>query len=122
LNDGSSQILDLNEIWRIRQALASDEAPGTTVIDIANGRLFAQSQLLDVVAAVSKKVPLTKLTAPNGQAIYIAATKITRVSNALPWMHHPLSKAVIWTRDGTQQVLEPADAARRIIAAARVAH
>ena len=115
---GGTQAVKFKDIWRIRQAFASDEPPGTTLIDLANNRLFVETPLSDVVANVGRKVPLTKLTAPNGEGIYIAAAKITGISNALPELHNPLSKSVIETRDGIQQVVESADTARQIIALA----
>jgi len=121
LKDGGTQAVELSEIWRIRRAFASNEPPGTTIIDIANNRLFVPARLSDVIADVGRKVPLTKLTAPNGDDIYIAATKVTDITNALPELHNPQSKTVIGTRDGIQQVLEPPDTARRIIAEAHVA-
>ena len=121
LKDGGTQAVELSEVWRIRRAFASNEPPGTTIIDIANNRLFVPARLSDVIADVGRKVPLTKLTAPNGDDIYIAATKVTDITNALPELHNPQSKTVIGTRDGIQQVLEPPDTARRIIAEAHVA-
>ena len=56
---------------------------------------------------------MTKLTAPNGEVIYMVASKVTDISNALPGLHNPASKAVIGTRDGTQQVIEPWTMRRR---------
>jgi hypothetical protein len=120
LKGGGLQAVQFSEIWRIRRAFASDEPPGTTVIDFANNRLFVVTPIDDLIEGVGKKVPITKLTAPNGEAIYMVASKITDISNALPGLHNPLSKTVNGTRDGTQQVLEPADAARRSIAAAHI--
>jgi hypothetical protein len=45
---------------------------------------------------------------------------VTDIYNALPGLHNPLSKAVVGTRDGTQQVLERVDEAKKIIASAHV--
>jgi hypothetical protein len=120
LRDGGVQSVQFDQIWRIRRAFASDEPTGTSVIDFANNRLFVTTPLQTLVEELSKKVPITKLTAPNGDAIYMVASKVTDISNALPGLHNPLSKSVIGTRDGIQQVVEPADAARQIIAAAHV--
>lgn len=50
----------------------------------------------------------------------MATGKITDISRSLPGLHNPLSKAVLGTRDGSQQVLEPADAAKQIVSAAHV--
>jgi hypothetical protein len=118
LRDGGTQVVQFGEIWRIRRAFASDEPPGTSVIDFANNRLFVATPLAGLIENVGKKIPLTQLTAPNGEAIYLAANKVTDIYGALPGVHNPLSKTVIGTRDGTQQVLEPIDEAKRIIAAA----
>ncbi len=52
----------------------------------------------------------------------MVASKVTDISRALPGMHNPASKAVIGTRDGTQQVVEAIDDAKRIISDARLAH
>jgi hypothetical protein len=108
------------EIWRIRKAFASDEPSGTTVIDYANNRLFVATPLDGLIADLGKKVPMTKLTAPNGEMIYMVASKVTDISNALPGLHNPASKAVVGTRDGTQQVLEAVDEAKKIISSAHV--
>jgi hypothetical protein len=120
LRDGGTQVVQFGEIWRIRRAFASDEPAGTTVIDFANNRLFVATRFADLVGNVGKKIPLTKLTAPNGEAVYMAAGKVTDIFAALPGLHNPASKTVIGTRDGMQQVLEPADEAKRIIADAHV--
>lgn len=120
LRDGGKQVVEFSEIWRLRRAFVSDEPAGTSVIDFANNRLFVATPFPDLVASVGKKIALTKLTAPNGEIIYIAAAKVTDISGALPGLHNPSSKTVIGTRDGTQQVIEPIDAAKQIIAEAHV--
>ena len=120
LRDGGTQVVQFGEIWRIRKAFASDEPSGTTVIDYANNRLFVATPLDGLIADLGKKVPMTKLTAPNGEMIYMVASKVTDISNALPGLHNPASKAVVGTRDGTQQVLEAVDEAKRIISSAHV--
>ncbi len=120
LRDGGTQVVQFSEIWRVRKAFVSDEPAGTTVIDFANNRLFVAMPLDTVLGDLGKKVPLTKLTAPNGEIIYMVASKVTDISSALPGLHNPASKAVIGTRDGTQQVLEAVDDAKRIISSAHV--
>jgi hypothetical protein len=120
LKDGGTQVVQFREIWRIRKAFASDEPSGTTVIDYANNRLFVATPLDGLIGDLGKKVPMTKLTAPNGEMIYMVASKVTDISNALPGLHNPASKAVVGTRDGTQQVLEAVDEAKRIISSAHV--
>jgi hypothetical protein len=120
LRDGGTQVVQFSEIWRIRKAFASDEPSGTTVIDFANNRLFVATPLDGLIADLGKRVPMTKLTAPNGEMIYMVASKVTDISNALPGLHNPASKAVVGTRDGTQQVLEAVDEAKKIIATAHV--
>ena len=120
LRDGGTQVVQFSEIWRVRKAFASDEPAGTTVIDFANTRLFVATPLDTLLEDLGKKVPMTKLTAPNGEMIYMVASKVTDIYNALPGLHNPLSKAVVGTRDGTQQVLEKVDEAKRIIAGAHV--
>ncbi|MGA7327584.1 MAG: hypothetical protein WBX25_24605 [Rhodomicrobium sp.] len=120
VRDGGTQVVQFGEIWRIRRAFASDEPQNTTVIDFANNRLFVATPLSTLVADVGKKVPLAQFTAPNGDMIYMATGKITDISRSLPGLHNPLSKAVLGTRDGSQQVLEPADAAKQIVSAAHV--
>lgn len=120
LRDGGSQVVQFGEVWRIRKAFASDEPSGTTVIDYANNRLFVATPLDGLILDLGKKVPMTKLTAPNGEMIYMVASKVTDISNALPGLHNPASKAVVGTRDGTQQVLEAVDEAKKIISSAHV--
>jgi hypothetical protein len=121
LRSGGTQIVQFNEIWRIRRAFASDEPAGTTVIDFANNRLFVATPVAGLVADLGKKIPLGQFTAPNGEIIYMATGKITDISKALPGIHNPSSKTVIGTRDGAQQVAEPSDDAKRIVAEAHVA-
>ena len=121
LRDSGPQAVQYDEIWRIRQSFVSDEPPGTSVIDFASTRLFVATPLDSLLEELGKKVPLTRLTAPNGQEIYIVATKVTDVSNALPGLHNPASKAVISTREGTQQVEEAAGEVKKMIASAHVA-
>ena len=94
---------------------------GTTVIDFADNRLFVVSPVANVVGDVGKKIPLAQFTAPNGEIVYMAAGKVTDIAAALPGLHNPASKAVIGTRDGTQQVTKPADAAKRMVAEAHTA-
>ncbi len=120
LRDGGAQVVQFGEIWRVRKAFASDEPAGATVIDFANTRLFVATPLDSLVADLGKKVPIMKLTAPNGEIIYMVASKVTDIYNALPGLHNPASKAVVGTRDGTQQVLEAVDEAKRIITSAHV--
>ena len=120
LRDGGTQVVQFGEISRIRKAFASDEPSGTTVIDYANNRLFVATPLDGLIADLGKKVPMTKLTAPNGEMIYMVANKVTDIYNALPGLHNPASKAVVGTRDGTQQVLEAVDEAKKIISSAHV--
>jgi hypothetical protein len=119
VRDGGLQPVEFEDIWRVRQAYAIDEPEGTVVIDYAGSRLYVESRLSDVIVAVRGKVPLTKFTAPNGQAIYLSAAKVTNVSNSLPALHNALSKTVIGMSAGSQQVQESAAAARRIVAEAR---
>jgi len=121
LKDGGTQVVQFGEIWRIRRAFASDEPRGTTVIDFADNRLFVATPLATLAGDAGKKIPLVQFTAPNGEIIYMAAKKVTDISDALPGLHNPLSKTVIGTRDGAQQVLEAADAAKRMVADAHTA-
>ena len=121
LRDGGTQAIQFGEIWRIRRAYASDEPQGTAVIDFANIRIFVATPVASLVGDARKRIPLVQFTAPNGEAVYMAADKVTDISNALPGLHNPLSKAVIGTRDGAQQVTETADIAKRIVAEAHTA-
>jgi hypothetical protein len=115
LRDGGKQVVQFVEIWRIRRAFASDEPQGTTVIDFANNRLFVATPLANLVGDLGKKIPVVQLTAPNGETVYMVASKITDIFNSLPGLHNPLSKTVIGTRDGTQQVLEDAGNVKRLV-------
>lgn len=121
IRGSGKQLVRFDEIWRVRTAFVSDEPENTSVIDYADTRLFVASPLDSLLDGLSKKAPLTKLTAPNGQVVYMVANKITDISRALPGLHNPASRAVIATRDGTQQVVEAADEAKKIVAAAHVA-
>ena len=121
LKDGGTQIVQFGEIWRIRRAFVSGEPAGTTVVDFADNRLFVAMPVASLIGDVGKKVPLAQFTAPNGEIVYMAAGKVTDIAAALPGLHNPASKTVIGTRDGTQQITEPADAAKRIVAEAHTA-
>jgi hypothetical protein len=121
LRSGGTQLVQFSEIWRIRRAFASDEPAGTTVIDFANNRLFVASSVSGLVTDIGKRIPLGQFTAPNGEIIYMATGKITDISKAIPGLHNPASKSVIGTRDGAQQVLEAADAAKKIVTDAHIA-
>jgi hypothetical protein len=113
------EVVRFVEIWRIRRAFASDEPRGTTVIDFADNRLFVATTVPDLIALVSQKLPLIKLTAPSGETIYLAANKITDVFPSLPGVHNPDSRTVAGTRYGIQQVKEPIGTVQSIVAAAR---
>jgi hypothetical protein len=121
LRDGGKQVVQFSEIWRIRRAFASDEPAGTAVIDFANNRLFVATPVANLIADIGKNVAVVQFTAPNGETVYMAANKITDIFNSLEGLHNPLSKTVIGTRDGAQQVLEAADDVKRIVASARAA-
>ena len=118
LKDGGTQAIQFGEIWRIRHAFASDEPRDTAVVDFADNRLFVATPVATLVGDVSKKIALVQFTAPNGETIYMAASKVTDIFNSLPGLHNPASKTVIGTRDGVQQITEPADAAKRMVAEA----
>jgi hypothetical protein len=120
LKEGGAQVVQFAEIWRLRRAFASDEPAGTTVIDFANNRLFVATPLAELVDSLGKKVAITKLTAPNGQSIYMVASKVTDIARPILGLHNPASKAVVGTRDGTQQVLEAIDDTKRLVTEARV--
>jgi hypothetical protein len=121
LKEGGTQTVQFGEIWRIRRAFVSGEPVGTTVIDFADSRLFVATPVASLIGDVAKKVPLAQFTAPNGEIVYMAAGKVTDIAAALPGLHNPASKTVIGTRDGAQQITEPADAAKRIVAEAHTA-
>jgi hypothetical protein len=121
LKEGGTQTVQFGEIWRIRRAFVSGEPAGTTVIDFADSRLFVATPVASLIGDVAKKVPLAQFTAPNGEIVYMAAGKVTDIAAALPGLHNPASKTVIGTRDGAQQITEPADAAKRIVAEAHTA-
>ena len=120
LKDGGTQIILFGEIWRVRLAFASDEPKGTTVVDFADSRLFVATPVANLVGDLGKKIALVQFTAPNGETVYMAAAKVTDIFNALPGLHNPASKTVIGTRDGIQQITEAADAAKRMVADARI--
>ena len=119
LKDGGTQVVQFGEIWRIRHAFASDEPRDTAVIDFADNRLFVATPVATLVGDVGKRIALVQFTAPNGETIYMAASKVTDIFNALPGLHNPASKTVIGTRDGTQQITETADAAKHMVAEAQ---
>ncbi len=121
LKDEGTQLVQFALVWRIRQAFVSGEPRGTTVIDFADNRLFAVTPEADIVGDVGKKIALVQFTAPNGETVYMAASKITDVMGALAGLHNPASKTVIGTRNGTQQITEPVDDAKRLVAAAHTA-
>jgi hypothetical protein len=118
LKENGTQLIQFGEIWRVRLAFASDEPGGTAVVDFADNRLFVASPVANFAGELGKKIALVQFTTPNGEPVYIAAGKVTEIFNALPGLHNPASKTVISTKDGMQQITEPADAAKRMVAEA----
>ncbi len=119
LKGRGAQIVQYAGIWRIRRACVNGEPRGSTVVDFGNNRLFVRSSVADFAGNVAKKIPLVRFTAPNGKAIYIAAGQVTDISGSQLGLHNPASKAVIGTRNGAQQIIEPVDDAKRLLAAAQ---
>ena len=121
LRDGGTQVVQFGEILARPQSLCQRRAGRHHRHRLCQHPALccnpASNTLID---DLSKKVPMTKLTAPNGEIIYMVASKVTDIYNALPGLHNPASKAVVGTRDGTQQVLEAVDEAKKIIASAHV--
>jgi hypothetical protein len=120
--NGGHQTVRFSDVWRIRKAFASDEPPGSTVIDFAENRIFVATGLNELIALVGGHIPLVKVTSPNGDTVYMAANKVTDIFRALPGVHNPDSQSVIGTRDGIQQVREPLDVTQKLVAAAKAAH
>ena len=119
--DGGTQIIQFNEIWRIRLAFASDEPAGAAVVDFANNRIFVAANVDELVKLGQKPLSLAKFTSPSGSVVYLSSNKVTDIFAALPGLHNPESKTVVGTRDGMQQVKEPLDAANQIVTSARSA-
>jgi hypothetical protein len=119
--DGGPQVIQFGDIWRVRLAFASDEPRGSTVVDYADNRLFLAKPVAELAGELGKKVALVPFTAPNGETVYIAAKKVTDIANAVPGLHNPASKTVIGTKDGLQQITEPAGDAKRLVAEAHTA-
>jgi hypothetical protein len=115
------QLVQFAGIWRIRRAFVSGEPRGSTVIDFADNRLFVVTPVADLVDEVGKKIALVRFTTPNGKTVYMAAGKITDVSTALPGLHNPASRTVMGTRYGAQQITEPVNDAKRMLASAHPA-
>ncbi|MFT4079052.1 hypothetical protein [Rhodomicrobium lacus] len=120
LREGGPQTVPYSDIWRLRRSFASDEPNGSSIVDFGNNRIFIATPFDGLVAEVSKKLPLTKFTAPNGDTIYLVSNKVTDVSRAIPGLHNPASNTVIGMRNGSQQVLETIADTKKFIAAASV--
>lgn len=122
LHGGKKTVL-LAEIWRLRPALPdSIEPSGVTVIDYAKTRLYVPGALKDLFEKVGAQLPLAELTAPNGQHVYLVASRITGIKKATGGDYHPNAQTIISTKDGIQQVLEPQEAVMKIIAEAKSPH
>lgn len=121
LKGRGAQIVQYAGIWRIRKACVNGEPRGSTVVDFGNSRLFVRTSVADFAGNVAKKIALVRFTAPNGKAIYIAAGQVTDISGAQLGLHNPASKTVIGTRNGAQQITEPVDDVKRLLAAAQTA-
>ncbi|ADP69822.1 hypothetical protein Rvan_0541 [Rhodomicrobium vannielii ATCC 17100] len=121
LREGGPQTVLYSDIWRLRRSFASDEPNGSSIVDFGNNRMFIAASFDALVAEVSKKLPLTKFTAPNGDTVYLVANKVTDITGAIPGLHNPASKTVVGTRNGSQQVLETIADTKKVIAAASIA-
>ena len=67
---------------------------------------MARATLDDVVKSVGDQVNIQKFTMPGGAPAHIVVGKIVDVQRSLQARDHPKSKALITTREGTQQVRE----------------
>jgi len=121
LREGGPQTVLFSDIWRFRRAFAADEPTGTSIVDFGNNRMFIAAPLDTLTTEASRKLPLTRFTAPNGDIVYLVASKVTDIAGAVPGVHNPASRTVIGTRNGSQQVLETIADTKKVIAAASVA-
>lgn len=104
--DGRTENVRIDQIWRVRKTRVWGEPKGRVVVDYAFTRLYVLHSLDDVIRMVGDQVKLEKFTMPGGASAYIVVGKIVDVQRALRARDHPKSKALITTREGTQQVRE----------------
>ena len=110
--DGDVQEVNIDEIWRVREATGGDEPAGAIVIDYAFERLYVKDRLEAVVNSIRSQRKIEKFTSPSGAPIYIMPDKVIGISRALPLQHHQNTKSIIIAREGQQQVRESRDAVR----------
>jgi hypothetical protein len=108
--DNDLQQVSVQQIWRIRPALSSDEPRGSIVVYYGWSRLFVKDGLNDVVEKVNGHSSLVKLTSPGGAPVYIPREKVIGISRPLAYKHHQNTKAIVVAREGEQQVQETREA------------
>jgi hypothetical protein len=110
--DGDVQQVNIDEIWRVREASGRDEPSGSIMVDYAFERVFVKEPLNTIIDGIRAQRKVEKFTSPVGAPVYIVADKVIGISKALPFQHHPNTKAIIIAREGQQQVQESRDAVR----------
>ena len=73
--DQDVQQINLDEIWRVRAASASDEPAGSTVLDYAFERVFVNDALEKVVGRIGEHRHVKRFTLPSGAPVYIVAER-----------------------------------------------
>ena len=113
--DGGVEQINLDQVWRIRAALTSDEPAGVTVIDYAFERLFVRDRLETVIDKLRTQRNIKQFTLPSGDPVYIVPEKIVGIQRALRNQHHQNSKSILIAREGGQQVQESRETVREML-------
>ncbi len=113
--DGGVEQINLDQVWRIRASLTSDEPAGVTVIDYAFERLFVRDRLDTVIEKLRTQRNLKQFTLPSGDPVYIVPEKIVGIQRALRNQHHQNSKSILIAREGGQQVQESRETVREML-------
>ncbi len=119
LLNGEMRSVRANQIWRLRPSVSHDEPEGATVLDFAFERLFVANSVEDIAEKIGGMRRLARFTMPNGQPVYLVASKVIETFKAIRGQHHPEANTVVGTREGTQQVRETQERAIEIITSAK---
>lgn len=112
--DGSTILVAKGSIFRLRATLPS-EAPAAVKIEYSGGYILTREPLAALLVRFQPDARLIQLTTRNGSAVYLEASAIARVRDALP-INGPGTEITVGGH--FQQVTEPVALVEAALAAA----
>lgn len=101
--DGSSILVSKSSIFRLRATLP-EEAPAAVKIEYSGGYVLTREPLTVLLVRLQPDTKLIALTTRNGSPVYLEASAISRVREALP-INGPGTEITVGGH--FQQVTEP---------------